>query len=190
MSIFTAIMVPASAPATKLVGLDSLPNSSNKAANSVCALQFREASLHDEAVLFSMMRCLAEQEPGKIKFDEAIARSTFREFLSLPNFGRVWLIYDGSTLVGYIVLTIGFSFEFHGHDAFIDELYVAPDCRRRGYGQQAVAFVEQRAREMGVNAIHLEVDHGNDPAFELYRRTGFEDHGRFLMTKWLSRGDQ
>jgi ribosomal protein S18 acetylase RimI-like enzyme len=36
-----------------------------------------------------------------------------------------------------------------------------------------------------VNAMHLEVDKGNNPAFELYRRAGFEDHNRFLMTKWL-----
>ena len=153
-------------------------------------LQSREASLHDEAVLFPMMRSLAEQEPGKIKFDEAAVRSTFRQLLSLPNFGRTWLIYDGSTLVGYIVLTVGFSFEFHGHDAFIDELYIDVAHRRSGFGCQAVAFVEQKAREVNVNAIHLEVDNGNDPAFELYRRAGFEDHDRFLMTKWPSRGDQ
>ena len=44
--------------------------------------------------------------------------------------------------------------------------------RRRGFGRQAVAFLEEKAREMGVNAVHLEVDRGNDPAFELYRRSG------------------
>jgi GNAT superfamily N-acetyltransferase len=88
--------------------------------------------------------------------------------------------------VGYIVLTIGFSFEFHGHDSFIDEFYVDAAYRRRGYGRQAVAFVEQKAREMGVNAIHLEVDRGNDPALERYLRSGYEDHGRFLMTKLLN----
>jgi ribosomal protein S18 acetylase RimI-like enzyme len=42
---------------------------------------------------------------------------------------------------------------------------------------------------MGVHAVHLEVDRGNDPAFELYRRTGYEDHDRLLMTKWLVRED-
>ena len=81
---------------------------------------------------------------------------------------------------------LGFSFEFHGHDAFIDELYIEAAFRRRGYGRQAVAFVEKRAHEMGVNAIHLEVDRGNDPACELYRRAGYQDHDRFLMTKWLN----
>jgi ribosomal protein S18 acetylase RimI-like enzyme len=150
-------------------------------------LEFREVGLQDEAALMPMMRSLAEQEPGKIVFNEAVARTTFRRFLALPQFGRIWLLFDGPDLAGYIILTIGFSFEFHGHDAFIDELYIAPAYRRRGYGRQAVAFVEQKAREMGVNAIHLEVDDGNDPALELYRRAGYEDHDRFLMTKWVNR---
>ncbi len=134
-----------------------------------------------------MMRLLAEHEPGKIQFDESTASATFRRFLSLPAFGRVWLLCVGALPVGYIVLTINFSFEFHGHDAFIDELYIDANFRRRGYGKRAVTFLEKKACEMGVNAIHLEVDRGNSPAFELYRRTGYEDHDRFLMTKWLNR---
>lgn len=152
----------------------------------MASLRFREATREDEAVLFPMMRRLAEQEPGKVKFDEDAARAAFRKLLALPAFGRVWLFSEGETLVGYIILTIGFSFEFHGHDAFIDELYVEAPFRRRGYGSQAVAFLEARAREFGVNAVHLEVDEGNDPAFELYRRAGYEDHDRYLMTRWLT----
>jgi ribosomal protein S18 acetylase RimI-like enzyme len=155
----------------------------------VSQLLIREAVLQDEAELLRMMRHLAEHPPGKIKFDEPAAAATFQKFLSLPAFGRVWLLCEGSTTVGYIVLTLGFSFEFHGHDAFIDELYIDTAHRRRGFGRQAVDFVEKKAREMGVHAIHLEVDQGNDPAFELYRRTGYEDHQRFLMTKWLGRED-
>jgi ribosomal protein S18 acetylase RimI-like enzyme len=38
---------------------------------------------------------------------------------------------------------------------------------------------------MGVTALHLEVDHGNDPALELYQRAGYQDHDRNLMTKRL-----
>jgi ribosomal protein S18 acetylase RimI-like enzyme len=152
----------------------------------VSQLVIREASLQDEAELLRMMRLLAGHPPGAIKFDESKARAALRKFLLLPAFGGVWLLCEGSSVVGYIVLTLGFSFEFHGHDAFIDELYIDAAHRRRGFGSQAVAFVEKKAREMGVNALHLEVDRGNDPASELYRRTGYEDHHRFLMTKWLN----
>jgi diamine N-acetyltransferase len=147
----------------------------------------RAATPEDELDLLRMMRQLAEQEPGKIHFDEAMARACLRKFRLLPAFGGVWMLCEGNKPVGYIILTVGFSFEFHGHDAFIDELYVDPAYRRRGHGRKAVAFIEEKAREMGVNAIHLEVDRGNDPASELYRRAGYEDHDRYLMTKWLKR---
>ena len=151
------------------------------------SLEFREAVPSDEAVLLPMMRALAEQDPEVIPFNESSARAAFHQFLSLPAFGRIWLLYDGAALAGYIILTVGFSFEFRGHDAFIDELYITPAHRHRGFGRQAMAFVEQEACEVGVNAIHLEVDPSNDSALELYRRTGYIDHDRFLMTKWLKR---
>ena len=157
---------------------------------TVSSLQFKEATFEDEAALLPMMRSLAEQEPGKINFDEPAARAALRQFAALPAFGRVWLLYEGPALVGYIILTLGFSFEFHGHDAFIDELFIDARHRRRGYGGQALAYVEEKAREMGVNAIHLEVDRGNDPALELYRRSGYQDHDRYLMTKWLKGGNR
>jgi len=57
-----------------------------------------------------MMSVPAEQEPGRIKFDEPAARASFRQLLSLPAFGRTWLLFEESKPVGYIVLTIGFSF--------------------------------------------------------------------------------
>jgi ribosomal protein S18 acetylase RimI-like enzyme len=132
-----------------------------------------------------MMKVLAEQEPGKIVFDAPAVSKTLRRFLDLPSFGAIWLLHENETLVGYVVLTLGFSFEFHGHDSFVDELYIEPEFRRRGYGRQAVRFIEEQARKMGANALHLEVDHGNGPALELYRRSGYENQDRFLMTKWL-----
>src|SRR5256714_10328071 len=123
-----------------------------------------------------MMRKLAEQQPGAIKFDEPAVRVTFGRFLSVPAFGKVWLLCEGTKPVGYVVLARGFSFEFHGHDAFIDELYIEAAFGRRGYGRRAVAFVDRKPREMGLNAIHPQIGRGNDPACELSRRAGYPYH--------------
>lgn len=133
-----------------------------------------------------MMRTLAEQEPGAYFFDEPAVRNVLRTFLANPALGEAWIFSDGATPAGYIVLTLSFSFEYHGMDAFIDELYVEPHYRRQGIGRRAVQFVEERARGLGVQALHLEVDPGNDPALELYRRAGYKDHKRHLMTKLLA----
>ena len=148
-------------------------------------LVIRLATSADEPHLLSMMRQLAEQEPNPGVFRQALVSKTLRFFLEHPERGRIWTLLVNEEPVGYIVLTLGFSFEFHGTDAFIDELYVVPEFRRRGFGMQAVRHLEAEAKNLGVNALHLEVDKGNDPAFELYRRTGFAYHNRFLMTKWL-----
>ena len=148
-------------------------------------IKLREAALEDEAELLRMMRALAEQEPGKIEFDAVAAQGALRMLFAQPELGRTWLVCVGDLTVGYVVLTLGFSFEFRGRDAFIDELYIAPAYRRKGLGRMAMEFAEKRAKELGVNAVHLEVNHGNDPAMELYRRIGYADHDRYLMTKWL-----
>jgi ribosomal protein S18 acetylase RimI-like enzyme len=153
--------------------------------SSVSQITFRPATKDDKANLLRMMGELAEQEPGAYYFDEPVVRRVLGEFLAALNLGRVWIFSEGAAPAGYIVLTLGYSFEYHGRDAFVDELYVEPQYRRRGIARQALRFVEEQARKMGVQAIHLEVDHGNDPARELYRGSGYEDHGRYLVTKRL-----
>jgi GNAT superfamily N-acetyltransferase len=153
-------------------------------ANNMDPLQFREARISDEAVLFPLMRKLAEQEPGKVKFDEGAAQENFRKRLALPQFSCIWLFFENGQPVGYS-LTIGFSFKFQGYDAFVDEGFVSAPFGRRGYRRQAVPFLEPKARGKGMLAPHLEVDQGNAPAFELSRRAGYESHNRFLMTKRL-----
>jgi len=153
--------------------------------SKVAAVIFRPTAREDEPALLRMMRSLAEQEPGAYFFDEPVVREVLRKFLVRPDLGQAWIFFDGEIPVGYIVLTFGYSFEFHGRDSFIDELYIEPQYRRQGIGGRAMRFVEKRALELGVNAIHLEVDGGNEPAEELYRRSGYENHARFLMTKWL-----
>jgi ribosomal protein S18 acetylase RimI-like enzyme len=140
----------------------------------------------DEAVLLRMMRSLAEQEPGAYFFNEPVVGEVLRKFLADASLGEVWVLWDGAIVAGYVVLTFGFSFEYHGRDAFVDELYIEAAYRRQGLGRRAIEFIERRARERGVNAIHLEVDEGNLAAEELYRRAGYVDQSRFLMTKSLS----
>jgi ribosomal protein S18 acetylase RimI-like enzyme len=151
---------------------------------------FRPAVPEDERELLRMMRNLAEQEPGAYFFDEPAVRQVLRKLLASPDLGQVWIFVEGDAPAGYVVLTFGYSFEYHGRDSFIDELYVEPQYRRQGIGRRSMQFVEERARELGVNAIHLEVDRGNDAAEELYRRTGYRDQARFLMTKWLTPGNR
>jgi ribosomal protein S18 acetylase RimI-like enzyme len=96
---------------------------------------------------------------------------------------RILLAVDQGQVVGYAILSFGFSIEFAGRDAFVDELYVAPDRRGAGIGLQLLEEAERVAKANGVQALHLEAEHGNPRAADLYRRIGYLDHTRHLMTK-------
>jgi ribosomal protein S18 acetylase RimI-like enzyme len=119
--------------------------------------------------------------------DAARARRVLGELLSQPSAGRVWLIERGRVPVGYVALCFGFSLEWGGRDAFVDELYVEPLARRRGLGRAAVRFALAQAARHGVRAIHLEVEQTNAAARALYARLGFRSNDRRIMTRPISR---
>ena len=146
---------------------------------------FRLATAADVPTLLSFMRALSDSDPGPTTFDESAAREALERFLSNESFGHAWLILDGAAPVGYLILTLGYSLEYRGRDAFIDEFFIAASHRSRGWGRAAIAFVEGAARSLGVRVIHLEVSHSNPRAYDFYRRAGFDDYRRFLLNKWL-----
>jgi len=147
--------------------------------------QFRVADESDAPLLLQFMREYYAFD-GHV-FDEPKARDALLTFLRDSSLGRAWLIYDQQTPVGYIVLTLGYSLEFLGRDAFIDEFFLVESHRGRGWGRKAMEFVEDHARSHGVRAIHLEVVRSNRNALEVYRKLGFHDHEHHLMTKWVER---
>lgn len=118
-------------------------------------------------------------------FDQQTAKQALHKFIEDARYGKLWLITTGGKVVGYTALTLGFSFEFKGVDAFLDELYVLPEFRKQGIGAKTIEFVAQQAKEMGVKAIHLEVELHNEAGRALYRNFDFQDHSRILMTRWL-----
>ncbi len=123
-------------------------------------------------------------------YDREKARAALIPLLDNINLGRAWLILDGATPVGYAVLCFGYSLEWLGRDAFVDELYLREEHRGRGWGQKAMAFLEDAARELGVRALHLAVVPGN-PALHLYEKAGFHSHDSTFLSKWIaSRGSK
>jgi ribosomal protein S18 acetylase RimI-like enzyme len=146
--------------------------------------RFRPARAGDVDAIVAMMRGYYEQDG--YTFVEQEARAAALMLIGDPHLGRLWVACDGDAVVGYVAVALGFSFEYRGREAFVDELLIAPTHRGRGLGREALEVAEAYCREVGVNALHLEVERHRDPALELYRRRGFRDFGRFLMTKWLT----
>ena len=116
-------------------------------------------------------------------FDRKKAQMAMRTLLADPALGMVFLATDSDLAIGYLVLAFGYSLEYHGRDAFVDEYFILEKHRGKGLGREMLARAQKAAKKMGIKAIHLEVTRHNDPVLGFYRREGFVDHDRYLMTK-------
>jgi GNAT superfamily N-acetyltransferase len=144
------------------------------------------ATPSDEEAIIELMREFYQVE--HLSFVDEIARRGLRQLLESHVYGVVVLARGAGEAAGYLVLTFGFSLEFHGRDALVDELYVRERHRGAGLGSAMLAYVEKLCREERIHALHLEVDRGNDRARRLYERSGYRDHERYLLTKWMHEG--
>ena len=146
--------------------------------------QFRLAGESDAGTLLRFMReYYAFDGHG---FDEPKAHVALVALMRDPNLGRAWLILDGGGAVGYVVLCFGYSLEWLGRDAFVDEFYLLEEYRRRGWGRKTMEFVEQEARAAGVRTLHLEVVRENTAALQVYQKLGFVEHTSTFLSKWIA----
>lgn len=97
--------------------------------------------------------------------------------------GAAYLIGPARAPIGYLIVSFGWSVEFGGLDAFLDELYLRPSIRGRGIGTESVQTVARTLAAAGVRAMHLEVMGGNARATDLYKRLGFAARDSQLMTR-------
>ena len=145
---------------------------------------FRLAAESDTVTLLKFMQAYYAFDGHG--FDEEKARLALTTLLRDADLGRVWLILDGETAVGYVVIAFGYSLEWLGRDAFVDEFYLLPEYRGRSWGRKTMAFVEDAARSLNVRALHLEVVRENGTALQVYRKLGFKDRESTFLSKWIA----
>ena len=115
------------------------------------------------------------------QMDVEVAKNLFHEFISNENLGKSWLIYSENEIVGYIILTFIFSFEYGGKIAFVDELFIKETARGKGFGKEAIQFIQREVPKLSLKLLYLEVEPHNENAQKLYLAHDFELHNRKLM---------
>lgn len=78
-------------------------------------------------------------------------------------------------IVGFTVLSIVPAIT--GLRAWVDDLAVAPEERRRGIGQMLVEAAIQWASRRGATHLFLDINRGNSDAQDFYQACGFDKDG-------------
>ena len=133
-----------------------------------------------------MTMVAAFHSESSIVQDDDKRRNALTPLLEGIPHGCVYLIGPSRAPLGYVILTFGWSVEFGGMDAFVDEIYIRPPVRGRGIATDVLQNLPKALADAGLTALHLEVDRTNDIAQKLYLRSGFKPRDRYvLMSKTL-----
>src|SRR5262245_48994672 len=124
-------------------------------------VRLRQATSGDRSALLPFMQGYYRDDG--LEFAAANARA-LAVLLATPDAGRVWWIERDAGIAGYVAVCFGFSLELGGRDAYIDELYVAPEMRGGGIAKAALRLLLDEVRALGIQAIYLEVDMTNERA--------------------------
>ncbi len=140
---------------------------------------FKTLEISDIEVITQMMQDFYAID--NYPMDVEVAKKLFQEFISNEHLGKSWLIYTENEIVGYIILTFIFSFEYGGKIAFVDELFIKETARGKGIGKEAIQFIQREVPKLSLNLLYLEVEPHNENAQKLYLAHDFELHNRKLM---------
>ena len=135
------------------------------------SLRIRSAIPEDVAVIFELIRALAEYE----KLTHLVTGNV--RSLHEHLFGD--RVYAEAILAEWEGEPVGFALFFPNYSTFLtqpgiylEDLFVLPQYRRRGIGKALLTHVTRLAAERGAGRLEWSVLDWNEPAIAFYRQMG------------------
>src|SRR5438552_6304880 len=131
----------------------------------------RPARVEDVPIILELIRDLATYERAP---DEVVAT---KEQLVDVLFGErpvaeVLLAFEAETAVGFAVYFYNFSTWLGRPGLYLEDLFVNPEKRGKGYGRALLVELAKIARDRGCGRMEWAVLDWNEPAIKFYRALG------------------
>ena len=137
----------------------------------VADLQIRPARVEDVPVILELIRDLATYElaPDEVTAtEEQLVDVLFGERPA----AEVLLAFEGKSPVGFAVFFHNFSTWLGRPGLYLEDLFVKPEKRGKGYGRALLVELAKIAMERGCGRMEWAVLDWNEPAIKFYRALG------------------
>lgn len=140
--------------------------------------EIRTTTPADVPIILSLIRELAEYEraPDAVVATEAGLREVL---FGEQRAAEVLLALENGEPVGFAVYFFNFSTWLGRPGLYLEDLFVRPNMRGKGYGRALLERLAQIAQERGCGRMEWAVLDWNDPAIQFYRKLGAEP-----MNEW------
>ena len=133
--------------------------------------EIRPARIEDVPVILELIRDLAtyERAPDEVTAtEEQLVDVLFGERPS----AEVLLAFEGKLPVGFAVFFYNFSTWLGRPGLYLEDLFVKPEKRGKGYGRALLIDLAKIARDRGCGRMEWAVLDWNEPAIKFYRALG------------------
>jgi GNAT superfamily N-acetyltransferase len=137
----------------------------------VPALKIRPARVEDVPIILDLIRDLAtyERAPDEVTAtEEQLVDVLFGERPA----AEVLLAYEGEWPVGFALFFHNFSTWVGRPGLYLEDLFVKPEKRGKGYGRALLVQLAKIARDRGCGRMEWAVLNWNEPAINFYRSLG------------------
>ena len=113
-------------------------------------------------------RELGRQQPSRAEFARRIAC-----LIGDPDTDYLVVLDEGGACAGFLQQRYRRDIWTTGGEAYVEDLFVARESRRRGLGRKLVETAVERALARGCSLVTLDTNERNGPAISLYESLGF-----------------
>jgi GNAT superfamily N-acetyltransferase len=138
---------------------------------AVAEFQIRPARVEDVPIILELIRDLAtyERAPNEVTATgEQLVDVLFGERPA----AEVLLAFEGKSPVGFAVFFYNFSTWLGRPGLYLEDLFVKPEKRGKGYGRALLVDLAKIARDRGCGRMEWAVLNWNEPAIKFYRALG------------------
>jgi GNAT superfamily N-acetyltransferase len=134
-------------------------------------LQIRNATEIDVPLILSLIQDLAtyERAPNDVSATEEQLRKVL---FGKKRSAEVLLAFEKETPVGFAVFFHNFSTWLGRPGLYLEDLFVKPELRGKGYGRALLVHLAKIARDRGCGRMEWAVLDWNEPAIQFYRKLG------------------
>ena len=139
-----------------------------KISTKIPDFEIRPASEDDVPIILSFIKELAEYE--RLSHEVIATEDTLREGLfGERRFAEVVIGYYGNEPIGFALFFYNFSTFLSKPGIYLEDLYVKPEFRRRGYGRALLLYLARLAKERGCGRFEWSALDWNEPAINFSR---------------------
>lgn len=133
-------------------------------------LTIRAAEVSEIPQILAFIRDLAVYE--KLEDQVVVTAENLREQLFEQQRASCLIALEAATPVGFALYFYNFSTFLGRPGLYLEDLFIKPEFRGRGYGKQLLLHLRQVAIEQGCGRMEWSVLDWNTPAIDFYKSLG------------------